>query len=378
MLIAKTIQGELINCFKLPNQELKTMKQDSFFCPSCGEKVKLKIGIVRIPHFAHLSGSQCVAFCENESPEHLELKRIISDWSDEIKLEVYFPQLKQRPDALLNKICLEIQCSSLSIERLIERTNNYKRHGYQVLWLLGHKFSFKKRLSSLQRSFMNYSNACGFYLWFLDLESQTLILKYHISEDYLGNLFYHEQFFPFFQGDLSEILNYPQNGIFKQHLDFIPVDMLKKFHQKNWHGVSGRSEHYLKMQAHLYQERENLLQLPKYYYYPGLKPIFAKKDFLLWKLHLFQLLEGGVSLKEAIYQLFRVNLATYHMPNIRQADLFMDFIIEELLALKTLNLLIEKEKRFYLIKCKTRHLIPYEHDWQKIPKVSSQLPRKLC
>jgi hypothetical protein len=43
------------------------------------------------------------------------------------QVEAYLPTLKQRPDLLIGKIAIEIQCSPLPIKRLVERTETYHR-----------------------------------------------------------------------------------------------------------------------------------------------------------------------------------------------------------------------------------------------------------
>ena len=62
---------------------------------------------------------------------------------------------QQIADVLLpdQKIALEVQCSSLSMERLKERSDAYHKHGYQVYWLLGKNLWLKKSLSALQEWF---------------------------------------------------------------------------------------------------------------------------------------------------------------------------------------------------------------------------------
>ena len=52
-------------------------------------------------------------------------------------LEAYLPRLRQRPDILLANLAIEIQCSRLSHQRFIERTQNYLNNSYQVWWILG-------------------------------------------------------------------------------------------------------------------------------------------------------------------------------------------------------------------------------------------------
>ncbi|MCY7111235.1 competence protein CoiA, partial [Streptococcus oralis] len=89
--------------------------------------------------------------------EHLNLKAELFRWAvqkEEVEVEAFLPALQQIADLLVDKkLALEVQCSSLRIERLQERTLSYRQHGYQVLWLLGRKLWLKDSLTRLQKDF---------------------------------------------------------------------------------------------------------------------------------------------------------------------------------------------------------------------------------
>ena len=70
-----------------------------------------------------------------------------------VQVEAYLPTLKQRPDLLIGKIAIEIQCSPLPIKRLVERTETYQTHGYQVVWILGERLVPKDKLTQLTKQF---------------------------------------------------------------------------------------------------------------------------------------------------------------------------------------------------------------------------------
>lgn len=110
-------------------------------CPSCKAPVRLKHGKIKIPHFAHVAYTGCAYFSEGETLEHLMNKQMLLTWSGSGQLEAYLPELQQRPDLLINRVAVEIQCSPLSLTRLIERTKNYQNHHYQPWWLVGQKLT---------------------------------------------------------------------------------------------------------------------------------------------------------------------------------------------------------------------------------------------
>lgn len=115
-----------------------------YSCPGCHEPVILRRGRHKIAHFAHRPGSQC-QLGEGETAEHLLGKRQLLQWyrqrGEQVELEVYLPQIAQRPDLLLiergHRVAIEFQCSPLSLKRLRERNAGYRQCGIGFHWLLG-------------------------------------------------------------------------------------------------------------------------------------------------------------------------------------------------------------------------------------------------
>ncbi|WP_185971017.1 competence protein CoiA [Alkalicoccobacillus porphyridii] len=120
-------------------------KQQRFICPICQERVILKLGTKRQWHFSHEQNHSCRIWLEPESAYHLQGKLDIYKWlrKQGVKagLEVYLPVIQQRPDVIckLNGklYAIEYQCSSLSEERFLDRTNGYNRVGIIPIWILG-------------------------------------------------------------------------------------------------------------------------------------------------------------------------------------------------------------------------------------------------
>ncbi len=207
MLTAYNQEMKLINVLdQLPS------RSQLFFCPGCRARVRLKQGEVIRPHFAHYSLKDCHYYAENESTQHLELKASLYQWlkGEEVAVEQFLPEIQQVADLLVNgKLALEVQCSSLSIERLRERTVAYRENGYQVLWLLGKDLWIKDQLTPLQKQFLSFSRNMGFHLWELDLERQALRLRYLIHEDMHGKVQCLFKEFSFGQGNLLQLLRLP-------------------------------------------------------------------------------------------------------------------------------------------------------------------------
>lgn len=120
-------------------------KTEAFFCPQCKQPVILKVGDVVIPHFAHRQHTTCRdSFSEGESPSHLLGKSQLYDWlsqhSDQVELEPYLQEIKQRPDLLVTwqgeEVPFEFQCSVIPVSKVVERNAGYSYMNMQPIWLL--------------------------------------------------------------------------------------------------------------------------------------------------------------------------------------------------------------------------------------------------
>lgn len=253
-----------------------------FFCPACKTEVRLKCGKIKIPHFAHLTLKNCTAWSENESAQHLALKIALYHWfsqTEKVEIERYLPELSQTPDLLVNeKIAIEVQCSSLSLERLRERTENYLAHGFTVIWLMGRDLWLKNALTELQRNLMYYSGNRGFYFWELDLLRKRLRLNSLIHEDLRGHLMYLTDEFIFGQDDLLSLLRLP---FIHQKLVSFPVKTdrgLSNFVQSQLYRCAPK---WLKLQEKYYQKGRNLRDVAfdkPYFAPPGLNLLTAEFD----------------------------------------------------------------------------------------------------
>ncbi|MBB1078522.1 competence protein CoiA [Limosilactobacillus sp. STM2_1] len=156
---------------------------DKYYCPGCRQTVLLRHGKHRVPHFAHKKHTLC-GFSEGETLEHLRGKKQIYQWM-KIKnwhpqLEVYLPQINQRPDILLNnekqKIAIEFQCSPLSLERMIERNKGYKRVGITVWWILGAPYFSRLGNKKIVQFTQILNGRPALLFW--DTKKDHLIIKY--------------------------------------------------------------------------------------------------------------------------------------------------------------------------------------------------------
>ncbi len=175
MLIAKSQKSELI----LASRQLE--KSAAYSCPSCHRAVYLKTGPVTRPHFAHFQKEACDVFSEGETEEHLEGKLQLREWLERqkvtVEMEAYLPELKQRPDLLVHlgeqKLAIEFQCSSIPIAKVVERTQGYLMAGYQVVWILGEKFRYERKLTAFQK-------AC-----LAEVKEQLVLFHYSVTKERL-------------------------------------------------------------------------------------------------------------------------------------------------------------------------------------------------
>lgn len=143
----------------LKREYLRTWRtEQQFHCPQCGERVLLKVGTVRIPHFSHIADSACSAsFSEGESIPHLQGKQMLHTFFQRLKkqsvLEPLIPELAQRPDLVVHHegepIPIEFQCSRIPEEMKSSRTEGYRSIGMEPIWILQTPEKYKDRTEGL-------------------------------------------------------------------------------------------------------------------------------------------------------------------------------------------------------------------------------------
>ena len=273
MFVAKNHQGELCNLLDgIPERQ-------AFECPACQEPVILRNGSIMRPHFAHVSLKTCHFFHENESEEHLALKaELFSNLSQRhiVEIEKFLPGLGQIADLWVGeKLVLEVQCSRLSEQRLLERTKAYQNAGYHVRWLLGEKLWLGKRLTSLQKQFLYFSSNMGFHYWELDVRKRQLRLKYLIYEDWEGKLSYLEKSCSFDQ----DILTFLRSPYASQTMPFYQKPQNQQLLQTIQSGLISRNPRWMLLQEQAYVSGGNLLSRSLDDFYPQVRPPESKQGF---------------------------------------------------------------------------------------------------
>lgn len=136
MLVALDAQEQLVVAFNTKD------KNADYFCPECGERVILKRGNIKIPHFAHAVNSHC-SYGQGETQEHLEVKRYLYEYFRQRGIEVHLEFREWddiRPDVAAkindNWVGFEVQKSVIDISKIQERMRRNEEHGVYVIWIL--------------------------------------------------------------------------------------------------------------------------------------------------------------------------------------------------------------------------------------------------
>ena len=197
MLVAITKQDELFYLRReMSHRDLQQIKQvNQFFCPQCKEPLLLKVGSIKIPHFAHLKHSSCESlFSEGESTAHLlgkqQLFSLFSKLQLPVILEPYLPHIQQRPDLLVTKgdkhFAIEFQCSKIPVSLFKNRTKGYFETKIQPIWIL-HTPNETFKLPGLKKLSINHTHAQFIQMY----KNQRYLITYDVQCEmfyYVSNL----------------------------------------------------------------------------------------------------------------------------------------------------------------------------------------------
>lgn len=296
MFVALNEKNLYIMADQADNVKNKSQK-GNYYCPACHEVVFLKKGAHIQPHFAHYAHHNCTVFSEGESQEHLNGKKILFDGFKKAnipcQIEAYLPELQQRPDLLIwpepnRPIAIEFQCSSLSVEKMIERTEGYLQNGYDVFWIAGEKFRLKKRLTTFQHLFLKQHAIFGLYYLYLNSEKRQLEIFSEIQRPQPAGHCH----FCLHTIDLDKTAL--SGHLFTDSFQFEDTKHLQHFSYLKSHDylIRGRLYQNRKMvafQKYIYTHGDSLISLPKEAYAPiqnemliHVIPHFWKYILLCW------------------------------------------------------------------------------------------------
>jgi competence protein CoiA len=121
-------------------------KQHDYRCPECKKTVRVRGGPQRQHHFFHLSASPHCSH-NNKTLEHLLVQLHIQHLigKEDCSLEVRFPSISRIADVVWSShhLIFEVQCSHISTYEILQRVADYRREGYEVIWIL-HDARFRR------------------------------------------------------------------------------------------------------------------------------------------------------------------------------------------------------------------------------------------
>ncbi len=289
--------GELIELWRFSsNDSLDTLRSTrTFVCPHCLNPLILRLGIHKIPHFAHQSLALCDPNYESESTIHFNGKKIIFDRLKKegraVEMEKYFAEISQRADIFTSKnsvdFAVEFQCSSIRSTLMIKRSKGYKSIGVTPHWLLGpplvKQFNCSKiRLSTYQTLFIKFHPLHGFYLLQLDPAKESILFFPHlipISNSIFISKMYHfsicKYSFPFLPA-------FPVNHVPLKISDWLTikekliVNLLKFNHRKKD-----------PLLHELYEAGESIHLTPSYVGIPIKDGLVIANSFFYWQCYLW-------------------------------------------------------------------------------------------
>ena len=109
-------------------------KDIDYYCPVCGEKVRLRCGSINAPHFAHIPGHDCTDTWHYDMSEwHLEMQNKFDEKCREVV--VTHNGITHRADILKDGVVIEFQHSPISEDEIRARNEFYCAAGYKVAWV---------------------------------------------------------------------------------------------------------------------------------------------------------------------------------------------------------------------------------------------------
>lgn len=136
----------------------------SFHCLECRSPVKARRGAGRMPHFYHLQkSSRCHLYSKSEDHLLLQLQVQKLFLPDLIEIERPFLSIHRIADLIWEKekTVFEIQCSRLDLLEAQKRIVDYRKAGYEVVWLLDDRI-FNKALIRPAEEFLRSQSAYFF------------------------------------------------------------------------------------------------------------------------------------------------------------------------------------------------------------------------
>ena len=298
-------------------------RSQHYFCPACKQQVQLKRGKHKIAHFAHFKHQACESFSEGETAEHLRAKNQLYQWLLQqnlpVQMEAYLPRLKQRPDLLVGKIAIEMQCSPLSTTRFQERNHGYFSNNYHPWWLVGRKLQPKKhQLRPLVKAMIcRGRKQAAFQFYGFDEKCKALL--------YYSNLRWHYRRGYFYDYNEIPLADLKLKSVFQLQLPLVQSFSwtVKEYQFYLQNQLFHRQQHIMDLQEFCYLHQHNLLALPGWCYLPSPYHVLFEHDLLILRMLYLQTDNYPSWLKALKNFSF-----TWDYPFLNQAEILEEIFIE--------------------------------------------------
>lgn len=386
MLTAKLHSGEVVSLAETMNKNyLESLRRkEVFYCPTCGDELILKLGEKRIYHFAHRKNSKCLPEYERESDYHLSGKLKLHEWIKsqglEVKLEHYYPEIKQRADLAFtygqHQYCIEFQCAPISEEVFRKRTKGYQKLAIEPLWILGGKniqrrHSHKTSLTSFHYLFLKENKLQQFYLPAFCPQTNQYIQLDNLLTLSTRNAFCHFSLTPLMELRIDDFL--------APNISKLPPisDWLRERQHFKIKLLGKRSKETTNFLTELYSSALNPYYLPPFVGIPLKYSLAIETPSFIWQGLIFLKHFHGCEQGKRIYfhEIYTTVLLEIQKGKIKRRSLpsikrnILPFAIEEYLELLAFNGVLKKVKKHHFIINKSMKMANNMEEWMQEDRV---------
>jgi competence protein CoiA len=340
MFTAQTKAGNIVCLANVQSKEtlMRLRNYEEFICPVCGEPVLLKLGELRMFHFAHKSGYTCHEAYERETITHMEGKFQLYQWLAGQRipciLEYYDSNIRQRPDILFHyqgkKYALEFQCSSIPETVFIKRTTTYLEHDYTPLWILSnHHLQPNAKgilpLSQFHYLFLRTSASHHSYIPAYCPKTKNFHIVNSIIPYSIKNAFVRHSRYPLQKTVVGDLLEPNASPNYLRYTSW--VREIENYSLK-WALHSGAGHHVFLQE--LYKHQLNLFLLPPELGLPLTHSFYITTAPIIWQTYLYLDLIANknpgdpITIKEVIWRLNKristKEIIPRHLPQLERPD----------------------------------------------------------
>ncbi|MFY4774353.1 competence protein CoiA family protein [Metabacillus sp. RGM 3146] len=297
---------------------LQLRKTEMFFCPVCKGPLELKLGSIKVYHFAHKRDSHCAWQGEPETERHLNGKRQLYEWLSgqdlrNVLLEPYLEEIKQRPDILAEdesrRLAIEYQCSLLNRSIFFKRTLSYLNAEIYPIWILGSNQLSRRSASAYRFSPFHWMCTCHDkesqdpFLLSYDPESQSFLRLTGLIPFTKTSVFANQQFFPLSKTSFLDLLS-----PVKQKLS-VPDGWVQKVKQHRFSPYPHLSAESKNLRNLLYERKHlSLSSLPSAAFIPLSKGFLMDSPVFIWQTRVLLWLDNI-----PIHKPFHLNAICHHI-----------------------------------------------------------------